>query len=400
METKTMERKAFIILAFVMFLTMSGYGIVLPSLPYVADHLGLTSFQMGTLITGWALAQFIFTPIWGRLIDRYGRKPILFIGLLGFGIAFIAIIFAHTYMQLIFARIIGALLSSGSVPAALTIVADSSDEEHRGEAMAKMGAVNSLGFLCGPALGGFFSPLGLNAPFIAAGSLALITLPFVWFFVKEPRDIKTRENAPSFMKSLFLVTQTGYRELFVLTFGKSLAASSLFGMLGYFMIERFSAATGEVSMGFSIFAGGSAFVQFFLLKHLYRMKTDNWIAKFGFIICTLGYLLIAAAIDVWVVILGCALVGFGAACIRPTIISLLSKQERMGRGITMGLDQATDSFGRILGPLLGGMFYAIHITLPFVSSSVICLMLFFVVLINGRSAVGAWSLHSHTHEKV
>lgn len=394
-----MERRAFIILGFIMFLTMTGYGIVLPSLPYVAERLDLTSFEMGSLITGWALAQFLTTPLWGRLIDRYGRKPILFFGLFGFGVAFILIIFAQSYVQLLLARIIGAALSSGSVPAALTIVADSSNEENRGNAMAKMGAVNGLGFLCGPAVGGILTPFGVNAPFIVAGMLALLSVPLVWFFIKEPEQTMSKDQAPSFLKSLYLVTQTGYKELYLLTFGKSLAASSLFGMLGYFMIERFTATPSTVSLGFSIFAGGSAFVQFFLLKHLYRLRTDNWIAQFGFIICTVGYMSIAISISIPIAIIGCAMVGLGSACIRPTIISLLSKQDRMGKGITMGLDQAIDSFGRILGPLFGGVLFGLHISLPFVGSSIICLLMFVIVLLNGRNAVGAFGLASQKHEK-
>ncbi|WP_174734772.1 MFS transporter [Mesobacillus harenae] len=385
-----MDRKAFIILGFTMFLTMTGYGIVLPSLPYVAERLGLSSFEMGSLITGWALAQFIATPIWGRMIDRYGRKPILLFGLFGFGIAFILIIFAQSFGQLLTARIIGATLSSGSVPAALTIVADSSDTKNRGAAMGKMGAVNGLGFLCGPAIGGLFSPLGVNAPFIAAGLLALITLPLVWRYIEEPAHQNTQAHTPSFGKSLTFVTKPGYRELYLLTFGQSLAASSLFGMLGYFMIERFSAAPGEVSLGFSVFAGGSAFVQFFLLKHLYLIRTDNWIAKFGFLLSTIGYFLIVLPIQLWIVILGCAFVGVGSACIKPTIISLLSKQGKMGSGITMGLDQSIDSLGRILGPLIGGVFYSIHISSPFIGSAFICAIMFVIVLVNGRSSVGVW----------
>lgn len=394
-----MERKAFIILGFVMFLSMTGYGIVLPSLPYVAERLGLSSVEMGTLITGWAFAQFLTTPLWGRLIDRFGKKPILFFGLFGFAVAFLLIIFAQSFGQLLLARIIGAILSSGTVPAALTIVADSTGDGERKNAMAKMGAVNGLGFLCGPALGGVFAPLGINAPFIAASLLAMFSLPFVWFFIKEPSKEGNTEKTPSLFRSLYLAAQAGYRELYILTFGKALAASSLFGMLGYFMIDRFEAAAAEVSLGFSVFAGGSAFVQFFLLNHMYRLKTDNWIAQFGFLMAILGYLFIAIAVGLPMVILGCALVGLGTACIKPTVISLLAKQDQMGQGITMGLDQAIDSLGRILGPLIGGVLFGLHIMLPFISSSIICVIMLVLVAVNGRKSVGVWSISRHENEK-
>ncbi len=383
-----MNRKAFFILAFVMFLTMTGYGIVFPSLPYVAERLGLSAFEMGTLVTGWAVAQLIATPVWGRLIDNFGRKPILFIGLFGFGIAFLAIIFVQSYEQLLLVRIIGAALSSGSIPAALTIVADSSKDEERGNYMAKMGAVNSLGFLCGPAIGGIFSPFGINAPFIVAGLLSLVSLPLVYAFVKEPSKQQIVEkNNVSFLASLSLMTKVGYRELYILTLGKSLAASSLFAILGYYMIEKFASDPWQVSLSFSLFAGGSALVQFFLLNYFYQLKSEYWIVNFGFFICTLGYLSIAFSGNVWFVIVGCICVGVGMAFVRPTIMVLLSKQNRMGRGITMGLDQTMDSLGRVLGPLFGGFVFSIHITFPFIGSSFICILILAGILI-GRNTAG------------
>jgi len=347
---------------------------------------------MGSLVTGWAVAQLIATPVWGRLIDHFGRKPILFIGLFGFGIAFLAIIFVQSYEQLLLIRIIGAALSSGSIPAALTIVADSSKDEERGNYMAKMGAVNSLGFLCGPAIGGIFSPFGINAPFIVAGLLSLFSLPLVYAFVKEPSKQQTMEkNNVSFLASLSLMTKVGYRELYILTLGKSLAASSLFAILGYYMIEKFASDPWQVSLSFSLFAGGSALVQFFLLNYFYQLKSEYWIVSFGFLICAVGYLSIAFSGNVWFVIVGCICVGVGMAFVRPTIMVLLSKQNRMGRGITMGLDQTMDSLGRVLGPLFGGFIFSIHITFPFIGSSFICILILAGILI-GRNTAGKWAV--------
>ena len=388
-----MNQKAFIILAFVMFLTMTGYGIVFPSLPYVAERLGLSAFEMGSLVTGWAVAQLVATPIWGRVIDRFGRKQVLFIGLAGFAVAFLAIIFVQSYIQLLLARVIGAVLSSGSIPAALTIVADSTNDEQRGISMAKMGAVNSLGFLCGPAIGGMFSPFGMNAPFIVAGCLSLISLPFVFIFVKEPekQQVKKSEENVSFLGSLSYVTKTGYRELYMLTLGKALAASSLFAILGYFMIEKFAADPWQVSLCFSLFAGGSALVQFFLLNYLYEWKSDYWIIKWGFVLCTAGYLCIAFSGYIWLIAAGSVAVGVGMAFVRPTVMALLSKQEQIGRGITMGLDQTMDSLGRVLGPLFGGFIFSIHIILPFIGSALICVVMLIGLFIIRGNNQGMWN---------
>ena len=133
-----MPKKTFYLLVFIMFLSMTGYGIVLPILPFFATELGLSSFEMSSLITGWAFTQFLVLPFWGKVIDKYGRKPVLIFGLIGFGIAFILMVIAQNYWQLLFIRIIGAILSSGTQPAVLALVADTTDPRSRGKAMSNI----------------------------------------------------------------------------------------------------------------------------------------------------------------------------------------------------------------------------------------------------------------------
>lgn len=385
-----MPRKVFYLLAFVMFLTNTGYGVVLPSLPYLADRIGLNSFQMGSLITGWAVAQFIATPIWGRLVDKIGRKPIFLFGLFGFSIAFYLLLFVQNYWQLLFARVIGATLSSGTQPAIFAMVADLTDKKERGKWMGKMGAFNGLGFLCGPGVGGLLSPLGLEAPFIAAGSFALVALPFAFLFLREPEQKSEQERRPSFWGSFSVLWKPGYRELFAATFGMSLAASALFGMLGYFMMARFDATQLETSMGFSMQSGTSVFVQFILLGWLYDRFGEEKIAKSGLFFAAIGYAVIALSFGIWVALVGCALVGLGNAMLRPTITSLLSNRQTIGQGMTMGLQGSVDSFGRIVGPLWGGLVFELHPAGPFFTSSAIILLLLIMMMITVRQGTGAW----------
>ena len=383
-----MDRKAFFLLGFIMFLTMTGYGIVLPTLPFIADDLNLSSMQMSSLIIIWALFQLITAPLWGRLADKIGRKPVLIFGIFGFGIAFLILIFAHSYWQLLLVRTIGAVLSSGAQPAAYAMVADQTERANRSQAISQMGAINGLGFLCGPVFGGVFSPLGVTVPFIIAGALAFITLPFAWLFIKESdsslesaKDSERDKELLSFWKSILMITKKGYWNHYTIILGLSIGASSFFGLLGYFMIAQFNASPLFVSLGFSAQAGTSVVVQFFLMKKIYKLWDEEKICRIGLIIATIGYCFISFAPYVWFAIVGCVFTGLGQSLVRPTTTAMLSKQNEMGQGITMGLQHSMDSLGRIVGPLWGGWIFAFMTAGPFITSAVITVLLLGVTFI-------------------
>ncbi|ALF11098.1 MFS transporter [Parageobacillus thermoglucosidasius] len=371
-----MTKKSFYLLAFIVFLSMTGYGIVLPALPYLAEDIGLSSFQMGSLITGWAFAQFIVVPFWGRIIDLIGRKPILIFGLFGFGIAFSLLLFAHTYSQLLLIRIIGAILSTGMLPASYAMVIDYCGKEKRGPALAKLAAANALGFLCGPVVGGIFSPIGVSVPFMIAGLLSFASIPLAWIFLKEPIEKHSEKNVLSFKSSLRIMFHRGYRELFIITFGLAVAASSVFSMLGYFMIDRFNSTASETGIAFSTQSMAAVVIQMFIMGFIYRKFKEEGIAKIGLILETFGYSFIAFSFQLWMIFIGCAFIGAGQALARPTLLAILSRQEKMGKGMVMGLQQSMDSFGRSVGPLLAGWLFTFGSSAPFISSLSICFTLF------------------------
>ncbi|WP_078544932.1 MFS transporter [Litchfieldia alkalitelluris] len=380
-----MSKRSFYLLAFIMFLSMTGYGVVLPALPYLADELGLSSFQMGSLITGWAFTQFLVVPFWGRLADKLGRKPILVFGLLGFGLAFLLLLFAKSYLHLLLIRMIGAFLSSGTQPAALALVTDSFDKKERSQALAKMAAANALGFLCGPAVGAMFSPMGINVPFIVAGTLSLITIPVVLLYLKEPPHNTSTKELPSFSQSLKLMITPRFRELFFITFGLAVAASSLFSMLGYYLIEQFEALPSQTGIAFSIQSGAAVAIQLFIIGWLYQRYRDINIAKTGFLFEAGGFLLIVVSFTFPLALMGCVCIGIGQALSRPTLLSLLSKQESFGQGTVMGLQQSMDSLGRTIGPLVAGLLFTFSPSAPFLSALTICVVMFFLFSISFKT---------------
>src|SRR3989339_1323244 len=148
-----------LILLITMFLVMVGFGIIFPVLPFFSIELGATPFQIGMLMASYSLMQFIFAPFWGGLSDKYGRRPIILIGLFGFSITFILFGMATNLFMLFASRIAGGILSSACLPTVLAYVADVTNEEDRGAGMGMVGAAMGLGIIVGPAIGGLFAQL-------------------------------------------------------------------------------------------------------------------------------------------------------------------------------------------------------------------------------------------------
>ncbi|MEK4630080.1 MAG: MFS transporter [Solibacillus sp.] len=379
-----MPKKTFILLVFIMFLSMTGYGIVLPVLPFFADELGLSSFQMSSLITGWAFTQFLVLPFWGKCIDKFGRKPVLVFGLVGFGFAFLLMNIAQNYIQLLFIRIIGAILSSGTQPAVFAIIADTSEPRERGKAMAHLAAANGLGFLLGPVLGSAFVPFGLSIPFIFAGFLSLITVPFALLFVKEPAERGEIKHTSPLFQSIGHSIKPGYLLLFLITFALALATSSILGILGYFLIEQFQAGATETGWAFTIQSAAAVIIQLTVLSLLYKYFSEDTITKYGILITTIGFACFIITYHISFVFIGVLLIGAGQALIKPTLLALLSKKNELGHGMVMSLHGAYDSLGRSIGPLLAGSLFLFDPVAPFIMSFIICGLLFMFVSFEQR----------------
>ena len=162
---------------------MLGFGVILPHLAYYAEELGASATQIGFLIGIYSAMQLILAPMWGRLSDQYGRRPVILMGLVGNTGALVLFGAAKSLLWLFIARGLAGVFSAAILPTVMAYVADVTTEEDRGKGMGLMGAAMGLGFIFGPGIGGIIG--SHNLPFFLAGGLSLATFCFALLLLPE-----------------------------------------------------------------------------------------------------------------------------------------------------------------------------------------------------------------------
>ena len=371
---KMNTKKALPILFLVMFLVMVGFGIIIPVIPFYAEEIGATPTQLGLLMAVYSLMQLLFAPMWGRISDRVGRKPVIMIGILGLSLSFFLMAISTQLWMLFAARIIGGLLSSANMPTVMAYVADITSEEDRGKGMGIIGAAVGLGFIFGPAIGGVFSQASLNTPFYLAGATSFITFLFVTFVLKESLSVEQRNSQAKEKASLLKAFSGPLSMLFVLQLFVSLSLSGLEATFAYFAAER--AGLGSVELGyiFMIMGLAGAIVQGGLVGRMTKKFGEGAVIQLGIIISALGFGLILLTEGFGTAALFLTIFGIGNGLIRPSVSSLLTKKSTTGHGSTTGLLSSFDSLGRIIGPPLGGLLFTIAIGMPYISGIVLSMV--------------------------
>jgi len=169
---KTTNRRSLLLLFLTLVVVMMGFGMVIPLLGFYVDHFGAGGWALGLLMSSYAVMQFIFSPIWGSLSDRYGRKPILALGILGNALAQLLFGMATQLWMLFAARILAGVLSSATLPTTLAYIGDVTSEDERGGGMGVLGAAMGIGMVIGPGLGGLLAAESLSTPFFLAAALS------------------------------------------------------------------------------------------------------------------------------------------------------------------------------------------------------------------------------------
>ena len=374
------------ILFFTLVVVMVGFGVIIPLLPFYVTSMGGSGISMGILMAIFAFMQFLFSPLWGDLSDRYGRKPFLMIGALGNGITMLLMAYSTELWMLFAARALAGVLSSATMPTAMAYISDSTDEKERGSGMGIIGAAFGVGMVLGPGIGGGMSDISLSAPFFLAAGLSVVALAFIWFFLPEslPKEKRLKSEkkiqGPQ-IKTLWdaLISPIGF--LFALAFLLSFGLTNFEGVFGLYADYRYGYDAKTVGLVLTVIGISSAVVQGALTGPAIRRWGDSAVIKVSLIASAFGFLLMLTAGQLSTVMLTTGFFVVSNAMLRPSVASLISKKTAQGQGIAMGLNNSFMSLGRIVGPIWAGVVLDINLNYPYITGAVIMALGFIAALI-------------------
>lgn len=396
------KKRSLAILFFNLIVIMLGFGIVIPILPFYVEHFGGSGLELGLLMAIYSFMQFIFSPIWGSLSDHYGRKPILMVGILGYGITLIlyglignfadaGLIAPSTALTLLItARGLGGILSSATLPTSMAIISDSTSAEDRSGGMGLIGASMGIGMVIGPGIGGLMSKISLSAPFYFGAAVSLIAAVLTWLMVAESLKVEVRTTGalrlqgPN-LKEMWqaLVGPIGF--LLFLAFLHSFALANFESAFGLYTQQRYDYNATQVGIILTTVGLVSAVVQGVLTGPATRRWGDETVIKVSMFASIFGFASmilaksepgkIAAA-----VILASGFFMFTNSMIRPGVSSLTSKRATTSQGTAMGLNNAFMSLGRIFGPLWAGYSLDLNLSYPYLTGAILMLVGFLACL--------------------
>jgi MFS family permease len=351
-----------------------GFGCIIPVLPLMVAGAGARPFHLGLMLAVYSAVGFFISPWWGRLSDRIGRRPVLITGLLGFAVSFLVFGLAQHMLWLMYvARIVGGGFSGAVTATAMAYIADVTSVEQRTRGMAFAGMAIGVGFIIGPAFGGFLSKFGVAVPFYAAAALALANALWGLVALRESLPPEQRGQQTADGTSRWAAFAGPLKYLYIVDFVAQFCISSLEGVLQYFEMARIHATAFDIGMMFFISGFVGALVQGGIVSTIKHGKELPAMTA-GLVLSGIGLWLLLWSSNFWTATLFMTLFGASNTVIKPTLQSLITKQTRVGQGLASGLISSMDSLARIVGPIVATALYEVHINLPFITAGLVAIL--------------------------
>jgi len=382
------------------FLVYVGYGLTLPLLPFFVERMSSSPMSRETvslhvgMITGvFALMTVLFAPLWGKLSDSIGRKPLFSIGLIGTAVSIFLFGISSNLTLLYSSRILGGIFAAAVIPVASAYVSDLTPVGIRGKVLAWIGGASALGATIGPAIASFLTNINLpssynlwnftfdefSIPFTTVSILLGLNL----FLIKKlpapfeadsesiailiPRNEKL--NIFSLIKSIrFLLILSFVSQYSLMLF------EATFSLHAKYLINY---GTLELGIIYSFCGGVMGIAQSFFIGNLIDKKGEKKLLPIGFFLTAIGISSLMVFENIFLIILSVTILSIGISSITPSLSSLITKRFPQNTGSALGIQNSVDNLGKGFGAILGGMLFALNIHLPFLSASLFLLIIAF-----------------------
>jgi len=400
-----MRRSPLAVIFVTVFLDLVGFGIVIPILPYCAETYGASPRTIGFLLSIFSLMQFVMAPVWGRVSDRIGRRPVLLVALTASAVSYVGLGLAPTLTWLFIARgFAGA--AGGSISTAQAYIADVTTPQDRAKGMGLIGAAFGLGFILGPAIGGLLAGEsqwighhlgGAPGAFIAAHRLAapmffaagLTTLNVIAAAVRLPESLSPEmrrlargKRAPRLRALMTALSRPHLGSLITVFFLATAGFSMMEATFALLAERRMGLTEKEVGGVFAFIGVIAVIIQGGLIGRLTRRFGEWRLLPTGLGFVSLGLLGLAFA-QAWPgLLLAGAILSLGNALTAPSTNALISRTAAAHeQGGTLGLSQSAGALARIIGPSIGGALFGLSDRWPYFGGATLTLLALVVSLV-------------------
>lgn len=393
-KTETHSRFAGTSLIAVIFINMLGFGIIVPLLPFYAKSFDAAAWQVALIFSAYSVGAFFGEPFWGRLSDKYGRKPLLISTIMGNCLCYLALAFAPNIWVAFVIRLIGGL-AAGNGAVVQGYIADVTPPEKRARQMSYQGAAWNVGLIVGPSLGGLFAhpdagPVGFRIPLFIASGLALLCVIAIAIFIKESRvRDQTISHRPSRWSAVGeAVGHPVIGRLMLLTFMVGFAFTGIESVFGLWTQARFDWGPREIGVAFAFVGVAAAITQTFVTGRLSERYGEGPMLAVGMAMTTVAIVLQVFSVNGVMVIGLMCLTAIGQSVAFPNVGSLISRTaDPYRQGQILGLNNACGALARVIGPFCSGLAFAgISINAPFILGAVVVAPAILLALSAGRRA--------------
>ncbi len=388
----------------VAFIDMLGFGTIIPVIRdftiLLADNSGYSAewyaLYSGALMSAYSLFQFIFSPLLGRLSDKYGRRPILMISVAGNVASYFIWAISHSFELFLISRILSGA-TGANISVAQSYIADVTDKSSRAKAMGLMGALFGLGFILGPFLGGILSTIDLSSiklwvfsfnRFSIIGlftmALSLINLIWIWGALKEPdRDLSAFAKKQQFLNPMVLFKQFKHGNLgalFLIYFLISIGFIHFEATLAWDLRDRFGLDAEDTGYFFAYVGVLLVVVQGGIYRGIIKRFGERRLVQAGLIFTAVGLAVLPWSSPLWVLGITIAVLAVGMGIGNPSITALASlNTNEQDQGMVLGINQAFGSLARVFSPAVATLMYdSVNTQLPFLSAAVFALIAFLI----------------------